>query len=164
MQKLLQCFVNQGRRIYDNHFLVYNVHTLLHLSDIASSQGSLQECTAYKFENNMTKIKNCIRGTGDPVTQIANRMAEMTACQSRVYATKAQKPSIVKVKANKCFKLQNGRFCIVHSIHRDGNLCEVFGKTEPYFIKPCDSRIVGIHKARRQTADNLKVDDTDITD
>ena len=82
----------------------------------------------------MTKIKNCIRGTGDPVTQIANRLAEMTACQSR--AQKAQKLSLAKVKAK--------------------NLCEVFGKTEPYFVKPCDSQIVGIQKARRQNSRHVK--------
>ena len=60
-------------------FISYNVHCLVHLADIARYNGTLRNCTAYAYENNMTEIKRYVKGTGDPIIQIANRLAEKEA-------------------------------------------------------------------------------------
>lgn len=31
-------------------------------------------------------------------------------------------------------------------------LCRIYEKTEPYFTSPCDSRLIGVHKATSQWA------------
>ena len=78
-EELLSYFVNKSCNLYSRKFVSYNVHCLLHLTACAAYNGTLNECSAYKFENYMTRIKRCIRGTGEPLVQIANRLAEKQA-------------------------------------------------------------------------------------
>lgn len=77
--ELLTYFVEKGTSLYSRGFMSYNVHCLLHLTDVANHNGSLDYCSAYKFENNMSRIKRFVRGTGDPLIQLANRLAERQA-------------------------------------------------------------------------------------
>lgn len=77
--ELLTYFVEKSISLYSRGFMSYNVHCLLHLTDVANHNGSLDYCSAYKFENNMSRIKRFVRGTGDPLIQLANRLAERQA-------------------------------------------------------------------------------------
>ncbi|ROL43189.1 hypothetical protein DPX16_18592 [Anabarilius grahami] len=80
--ELLTYFVEKGSSLYSMSFISYNVHCLLHLTDVANYNRSLHYCSAYKFENNMGQIKRFIRGSSDPLIQVANRLAERQAISS----------------------------------------------------------------------------------
>ena len=54
--KLLQYFVSAGKTLYGEGFLVYNVHSLLHLADDAQQHGSLENAAGFPFENHLQKI------------------------------------------------------------------------------------------------------------
>ena len=156
---LLSFFVNKAKILYSRNFISYNVHCLLHLSDTAKHYGSLQVCSAYKYENNMTQIKKCVRGTGDPVIQIANRLAENSFIEQL-----SQNEDSTKLMVKSCVKLNSGDFCVVHEVRESRVFCEVFTQTRPMYTEPCDSRIIGIHRGCTQNTDMVWKDVTDFLD
>ena len=75
---LLPNFVAKGKRIYGDSFTVYNIHNLLHLAeDCQNLHSSLNEISAFKFENYQQVIKKSIRNAKNPVAQIAKRKLEV---------------------------------------------------------------------------------------
>ena len=141
--ELLEYFVKKSKDLYDEQFISYNVHCLRHLGQVAREAGCLGECSAYKFENNMTTIKRSIRGSGDPLTQIANRLAE----KRRLGVTANQVNNSFKIKLNGCYELKDER--IVRVVSTGGNKLDVqeYTQLEPLFRTPCDSSMIGINKA-----------------
>ena len=54
---LIKKFIKNGIKLYGHSFPVYNVHTLLHLSDDVRKYGSLDYTSAFRFENFLQVIK-----------------------------------------------------------------------------------------------------------
>ena len=50
-RQLVEYFVDAARVLYGDGFLVYNVHSLLHLPDDAQYHGCLDNCSGFQFEN-----------------------------------------------------------------------------------------------------------------
>lgn len=76
-KKLLQYFVQQGLARYCKEFLMYNVHSLVHLADQAERFGSLDKCLAFPFENYLHHIKRLIRSGRNRLFQIMKRWMEI---------------------------------------------------------------------------------------
>jgi hypothetical protein len=51
-------FVTDSKIVYGVEFVVYNVHGLLHLADDAMKYGSLDNVSAFPFENYMQNMVN----------------------------------------------------------------------------------------------------------
>ena len=151
--ELLKYFVEQAVTLYSRNFISYNVHCLLHLLDTATYNKTLNDCSAYKFENNMTQLKRCVRGTGEPLIQIANRMAEKHVAAKLISRNEETRVVVPKVKA--CYTLSCGKFCIVHEVRERQVLCEVYKRTEALYSVPCDSRILGVHKGFLQQTEMM---------
>ena len=148
-KQLMQYFVEQGMILYGQEFLVYNVHSMVHLSDNIDDYGCLDNCSAFLFENYMQQLKRLIRSGKKPVVQIAKRLSESSGSIPPVPEEKVSSKS-----PNNAFVLNNSSCCEVVNRHGepDGRgdqlfCCRVYERTEPYFVNPCDSRLVGIHKA-----------------
>lgn len=60
-KELLAYFVKQGSVLYGDKFVVYNVHSLLHLTGEVAKHGTLDSCSAFAFENYTKKLKKFVR-------------------------------------------------------------------------------------------------------
>ena len=78
-EQLLQQFVEQFGCLYGPHNLVYNIHCLTHLAANVRHHGSLEEFSAFPFENFLYTVKKLIRGTKHVMQQAIGRIAELEA-------------------------------------------------------------------------------------
>ena len=58
---LLVYFVQKSSQLYGPEFLVYNVHSLTHISMEAEQFGNLDNCSAFIFESFMQQVKKCVK-------------------------------------------------------------------------------------------------------
>lgn len=161
---LLNYFVSNAKARYSDRFCAYNVHCLLHLAQVAKRVGTLENCSAYKFENNMSAMKRSIRGTGNPLVQVANRMTEKFLNDIdciKVSHVSTQIP--LKCNTRRCYTLSNGKFAKIHEVKGKDLICEIFSDTKPFFTTPCDSRIIGFHKGFQRRTKMRTLKKTDIT-
>ena len=146
-KQLMQYFFDQSKFLYGDEFMVYNVHSMIHLADEVETFGSLDECSSFPFENYVQKLKRMVRSRKNPISQITKRLSE---CSGTLQQTDETSISL-KVPDNAF--LLNDSSCM-EVVEKAGNcdggeelfLCRIYEKTEPYFTSPCDSRLIGVHK------------------
>ena len=131
--------------------MVYNVHTLIHLTANAEEYGGLDACSAFMFENYLQQLKKMVCSPKNPVVQIIKRLQETDA--DRVTASKESK--ISAKQPNNVYMLTDSTYCEIVSISNendeDGNkllLCRVYTRTQSLFDHPCDSHMIGISTAK----------------
>ena len=154
--KLLVYFISRGRELYGDEFLVYNVHSLVHLAEDVQIHGSLDNCSAFQFENHLQKLKKFVRSGKSPLVQITKRIEEaeiITPVQPSAI------DSITETKPNNGYILANSSCCEVvsNSNQRDQEgeelfLCRLYKKTQPVFSSPCDSRLIGAYVVKDRNA------------
>ncbi|KAJ8680698.1 hypothetical protein QAD02_016485 [Eretmocerus hayati] len=83
-KQLLRFYVEQMRRLYGDHMLVYNVHNLLHLSDEVLRFGTLDNFSAIGFESYLYIMKKMLKNGTNILSQIVNRVNEMSVNQIRL--------------------------------------------------------------------------------
>ena len=81
--KLLHHFVFNCEILYGETFLVYNVHSLLHLADDAQYfKTNLDNVSAFSYENYLKTLKRLVRSTSNLVAQIAKWIEEYEAANT----------------------------------------------------------------------------------
>jgi len=75
-QQLLVVFVKQVEQLYGSEYLVYNVHSLIHLADDVRLFGNLDHISAFPFENYLRKLKRLVKQPREPLQQIVRRVIE----------------------------------------------------------------------------------------
>lgn len=73
---LLKSFVDNSSKLYGSQFKSYNVHNLIHLPMNVQKLGTLENFSAYSFENHLQVIKNMVRKSALPLHQIVKRLGE----------------------------------------------------------------------------------------
>jgi len=150
-QEILVYFVGKSRELYGPEFLVYNVHSLVHLSQEVEQFGALDNVSAFVFENFLQVLKRSVRCARNPVVQAVNRLQEKAAFSKSLRkhisleSTLGQHPT--SPPNNSCI-LEDGRCCQVVSVDREAITCMVFADTQPVYTVPCDSRIIGVFRSR----------------
>jgi hypothetical protein len=74
--QLLKNFVENFAAIYGEEHIVYNVHSTIHIADDAKLYGVLDNCSSFKYESYLGKLKKCVRSSRAPCAQIVKRILE----------------------------------------------------------------------------------------
>jgi hypothetical protein len=153
-RQLLRYFVSNCATIYGKTMVVYNVHTLLHLADdVDNFKCSLQNLSAFPFENYMQTLKRYVRSARNPLAQVANRLHEfdVVALEKAVQEKRTSDVSTTDrhfytATRDNCYVLRSGVYIFVKDVRREsGNvtlLCDVcpVEQTTSLFLEPCDSK------------------------
>lgn len=82
-EKYIIQFVDDSAKIYDQYFVSYNVHSLIHICEDVRNFGNLDSFACFPFENMLGKLKKIIRSKKLPLQQIHNRLHEITMANSQ---------------------------------------------------------------------------------
>jgi len=69
-------FIINSQKLYGPDFISYNIHNFLHLSDCVRLFGSLDNFSAFIFENYMQYLKHKIRKSSHTLEQVVRRIIE----------------------------------------------------------------------------------------
>ena len=157
--QLLHHFVENSARLYGETFLVYNVHSVLHLvDDVKYFRTSLNQLSAFRFENYLQSLKSLIRSASNPLVQAAKRIeeSEITAGSQPVNAKKRYKIAPEGRDSTVCLK--NGKFATVLEVRRSTLLCKVYKRQnlKPFFSEPCSSDLINIYCVKSSDSVNIK--------
>ncbi|KAK6191229.1 hypothetical protein SNE40_002965 [Patella caerulea] len=147
--QLLLFFVKNCNKIYGGTFNVYNIHNLVHLADdVRTFDCSLNEISAFPFENYLQCIKKSIRNSNNPIAQVVKRQRELESADTEMeFSTCKPKFKINTTEKNKYFLLTSSAFCIIREIRADNMfLADILNlkQTEPFFDSPCSSKLLNI--------------------
>nr|CAK26780.1 TPA: transposase domain-containing protein [Ciona intestinalis] len=144
---LLVQFVSQCKVLYGDEFLVYNVHCLLHLANEAQLFGSLDRCSAFKFENYMQTIKKYVRSGKNPTVQVVKRLYES---EPTITVRNPVKQVYMKSPDNAYLLcLRNGKtngIVVLAEASSDCVKCKIFDNLHTLFDSPCKSSLIGAYK------------------
>ena len=82
VEQILVLFVKHCKQLYGADFVVYNVHSITHITDDARLFGSIQSVSCFPYENYMRKLKSMVRKNNLPLQQIVNRIMEQRRSQA----------------------------------------------------------------------------------
>lgn len=74
--ELIKHFITNSIQIYGPDFISHNIHSFLHLSDCVRLFGSLDNFSAFPFENFMQTLKKLVRKSSQPLQQVVRRIVE----------------------------------------------------------------------------------------
>ncbi|XP_046881772.1 uncharacterized protein LOC124471334 [Hypomesus transpacificus] len=147
-QQLLQYFVVRGRELYGKTFLVYNTHTMLHITADAVLFDGLDNCSAFKFESFLHTMKRMVRNGRCPLSQVVKRIEERKEEPLQV-----QKQKITNSPKDRAFVLDSEEGCdVIDETEKNGcHLCRVYSNPQPLFLEPCNSSIIGVFQYKNTT-------------
>lgn len=153
-EDLLIYLSDKGCALYGQEFLVYNVHSMIHLADEAHEFGDLNNCAAFPFENYLQYMKQLVRSGKRPIVQIVKRFCEVGQFQS---TPKLKASAVSTKKPNNCYVLTESSCCEVQEETNETSvdddkllLCRIYKNSENAFTSPCNSKITGVHKVSKR--------------
>lgn len=99
-RKCIQRFVERFASIYGEHNVVYNVHSLVHITDDYVRFGFLDNISCFPFESYLFKLKNYVKRGGDELEQVVKRILESSNFSSS--SAKGGSNSDVDLKGMHC--------------------------------------------------------------
>jgi hypothetical protein len=152
---LLKYFVDKSPDVYSENFVVYNVHSLRHLSDDARNFNcSLNEISAFPYENYLQSLKHMVRNSKNPIVQVTKRLAEREISKGDNIRISSTYTTVSAKQRNSCFMLYNESFAFVREKRENGHfLCEILQQRhcDNFFTVPCESKLINIVYMKKRT-------------
>ena len=130
-------------QLYGPSFMVYNVHSLLHLPRIAMSHGSLDSVSAYSFENYLGELKRSVRSPFHPCVSLVKHVYErQEACKNQTLQEEGN-CQIYTQYPNNCYVDLEKKKCY-EVVSLDGSAVQIKEYTgRSFFHEPISSDIIG---------------------
>lgn len=174
--ELLLKFIQHSAVSYGKKFVVYNIHSLCHLSQECKDHGSLDNFSAFVFENFLKFLKNSLKSCYKPLHQAVYRDLERTRqipiklsgrrkmlSLSQMYINAEEEINSshfrclsigdVKLKTghkDSCFRTSEGNIYVLINIVKRNNSVSLIGnkfhKIKNYYTYPLPSSTLGILK------------------
>lgn len=146
-KELLVYFVKKGKTIYGDTFTSYNVHALIHIADDVRNLGtSLNQISAFPFENRLHRLKKSVKKSQNPIAQIAKRAAELETSKYK-YIGKDNSIFVSTKRKDCCFITKDLHFAFVKEKRRNRTyVCDVVSQRhmESFFDAQCNSKLLDI--------------------
>ena len=150
-QQILE-FIRDAEHLLGPDFIVYNVHCMSHISDdVEQFQCSLNDISAFPYENHLQLIKKMVRGPKNPLAQVCARLEERLHQQScrpqknlEPYVSTREKDSMFFFKESKEFPMVQRRR---HDDRYDVLVLSA-DVTDDYFRRPLPSKMVNVFFVR----------------
>jgi len=178
-EKMLRKFVELAKVIYGDTFIIYNVHSLIHIAKDALQFGALDNFSAFPYENYMQQLKYMLRSKHNHLQQVVRRIyeRELWITESSKMFNSAKNTShlygriskftyngsyITTTNGNNCFILVDDRIVIVTGILINNSEVKIYCK--PFLHKldlksfPIDSTDIGICRVRETSRNEILVD------
>lgn len=182
--ELLLLFNRHSAVLYGNKFVVYNIHSLCHLSQECKDHGALDNFSAFIFENFLKSLKSSLKSCYKPLHQVAYRDLERTRkvivklsggrkilSLSQMYINAEEHINgshfrclfigNVKFKIghkDSCFRTSEGNvYVLINIVKRDNSVVLIgnkFQQVEDYYTYPLPSSTLGILKV--SNLDNIR--------
>ena len=183
-KQLMVAFVRHFGELYGRDMLVYSVHGLVHLASDAVSYGSLDNISAFPFENFLQTLKRMVRKPKFPLQQVIRRLSESRATKSvqskfpslkfehnngpvpeslrgsKQYSTVQTETFCLKTSTRDSCVRVRGQIGQIRNILKTGTEISIVYcrglSMEDFFTTPLQSSLLGIHKLSG-FGDNLHV-------
>lgn len=153
-KELLEYFVKKAPQIYGETFTTYNIHSLVHISDDVKNYGvSLNELSAFRFENYLQKLKKFVKKAQNPIAQVAKRLFELERTTVKPWMNVSTTYLSTKRK-DSCLLLKDQSFAFLQEKRENGELiCKVVSqqRLENLFINPCESKLINVAVVKNTT-------------
>ncbi|XP_064468488.1 uncharacterized protein LOC135379173 [Ornithodoros turicata] len=141
-KKRLVYFVEDVGELYGTTQVIYNVHSLIYLAGDCLRHGPFDSFSAFPFESHLGKLKQMLRTTNSPLSQINRRVSE----QRHVSSTIGERPVDHSVRPGMCYILRNGTIARVNDVRAACVHVSVFANTTDFFVNPLKSSSLGIFR------------------
>ncbi|XP_025266724.1 uncharacterized protein LOC112638743 isoform X1 [Camponotus floridanus] len=172
-EQFIRTFISHSVVIYGKSFVVYNVHSLSHLSKECQEHGTMDNFSAFRYENRLKSIKDSLMSCYKPLQQIARR--DLGKEKIKIILDSKPNQFVLSLKhfianeiirgsqyrkviidnicfrigtKNSCFKTSNGNVVLLKNIvYRHRTLFFVgckFQKQEDFYTYPLPSSELGI--------------------
>ena len=175
-EKLLNIFVMQMPELYGNSSISYTMHSLCHICDDVRQYGSLDEYSAFPFENALGIMKRLLRSGHMPLQQLCRRLSErvdsntyvsrnmnLIASLKRIHSNgptlgyygkqylKVEYAgfSYFSANSNNCALLDNGKVVLIENVIDADDvmiITRVFGLKENFYTYPCESSLLDVFR------------------
>jgi len=147
-------FTQKVSHLYSEQFMSYNMHSLIHLADDADEFGSLENISAFPFENYMQELKRMVRSNSNSLVQVIRRVHESESllgplkCSQKICKDNCK---ISNKVGNNCVLLKDSRVGIVEAIDERQKTVSVrlFTQKHAFFDLPLDSSLLNIFQVSK---------------
>ena len=147
-------FVRYAEPIYGKNFMSYNTHCLIHIADdVAHFNCSLNDISAFPFEDHLMKLKKFVRKGDKPIVQMIKKIKALENANLDQTGIKNKK-MIIHPEID-CYFLLEDHIAIVDRVeeHQNNVWCNLYEKTDldSLFLSPCNSKVLDIYFLQRNT-------------